>query len=81
MNVGMKRDTLEIVSAESLECELDALAAGSLPGMFGPRSLTWQVNREAEIFLRTGCEPAAARRRSGKLYYGRRGSITSRNGN
>jgi uncharacterized protein (DUF2236 family) len=49
--------TLEIVTSESLERELDrarAIAPGSLSGIFGPRSATWQVNREAAIFLGAG---------------------------
>src|SRR6201993_4041485 len=47
----------EIVSAESLERELNlvrAAAAGSSSGIFGPRSVTWQVTREAAIFLGAG---------------------------
>jgi hypothetical protein len=36
MNVGMKRDTLEIVSAESLECELDGACVS---GWFTPRDV------------------------------------------
>jgi hypothetical protein len=76
MNVGMKRDTLEIVSAESLEYELDGACAS---GWFTPRDV-WPLiaylagQPGGRIFLRTGCEPAAARRRSGKLYYGRQGA-------
>jgi uncharacterized protein (DUF2236 family) len=31
-----------------------AAAAGSLSGIFGPQSITWQVNREAAIFLGAG---------------------------
>src|SRR5712691_10830141 len=57
MNVPSEHDTLEIVSTESLECELNlvrAAAAGSLSGIFGPQSITWQVNREAAIFLGAG---------------------------
>jgi hypothetical protein len=69
MNVGMKRDTLEIVSAESLEYELDGACAS---GWFTPRDV-WPLiaylagQPGGRIFLRTDCEPAAARRRSGKL--------------
>src|ERR1700757_756325 len=47
----------EIVSAESLERELNlvrAAAAGSSSGIFGPRSVTWQVTREAAVFLGAG---------------------------
>ncbi len=48
---------LQIVSMESLERELNLVrgaAAGSLAGVFGPRSITWQVNREAATFLGAG---------------------------
>jgi|SRR5215471_2595020 len=47
----------EIASTESLERELSLVrgaAAGSLAGVFGPRSITWQVDREAAIFLGAG---------------------------
>lgn len=57
MNVPIGRDKFQSVSAESLECELNRVctaAAGSLPGVFGPRSVTWQVDREAAIFLGAG---------------------------
>jgi uncharacterized protein (DUF2236 family) len=57
MNARIEHDPLEIVSAESLERELNLVrsaAAGSLSGVFGPRSITWQVNREAAIFLGAG---------------------------
>ena len=57
MNVPTEHDTLEIVSPESLECELNLVragAAGSLSGIFGPQSVTWQVDREAAIFLGAG---------------------------
>jgi uncharacterized protein (DUF2236 family) len=50
-------DPPEIVSAENLERELSlvrAAAADSLSGIFGPRSMTWRVNREAAIFLGAG---------------------------
>ena len=50
-------EQLEIVSTEKLEGELTNVrgaAAGSLPGVFGPRSMTWQVDREAAIFLGAG---------------------------
>jgi len=49
--------SFEIVGAETLECELNqvrAAAAGSLAGIFGPRSVTWRVDREAAIFLGAG---------------------------
>ena len=57
MTSPAEHDPLEIVSAESLERELNVVrgaAAGSLSGIFGPRSITWQVNREAAIFLGAG---------------------------
>ncbi|MDR3485261.1 MAG: oxygenase MpaB family protein [Bradyrhizobium sp.] len=57
MNVPASRDKIQLVNAESLECELNrvrAAAAGSLSGIFGPRSVTWQVDREAAIFLGAG---------------------------
>jgi uncharacterized protein (DUF2236 family) len=57
MNMPTEHDTLEIVSSEGLERELTlvrAAAAGSLSGIFGPRSVTWQVNREAAMFLGAG---------------------------
>ncbi len=46
-----------IVSAADLELELNwvqAAAAGSLSGIFGPQSVTWSVDREAAIFLGAG---------------------------
>jgi hypothetical protein len=42
---------------ESLERELKrvrAAAAGAAQGVFGPRSLTWQIDRESEIFFGAG---------------------------
>lgn len=48
---------VRIVDADSLERELGrarAAAAGSLPGIFGPQSMIWQVDREAAIFLGAG---------------------------
>src|SRR5262249_59128731 len=57
MNARTEHDPLEIVGTESLERELNLVrgaAAGSLAGVFGPRSITWQVNREAAIFLGAG---------------------------
>src|SRR5262245_40995929 len=47
----------EIVNTENLERELIAVrlaAADPLSGVFGPQSITWQVNREAAIFLGAG---------------------------
>jgi uncharacterized protein (DUF2236 family) len=57
MNVPTLYDTLEIVSAEDLERQLNrvrAAAVDSLSGLFGPQSVTWQVNREAILFLGAG---------------------------
>ena len=47
----------QLVNAQSLEAELDrarAAAAGSIAGVFGPSSVTWQIDREAAIFLGAG---------------------------
>jgi hypothetical protein len=44
MNARTEHDPLEIVGTESLERELNLVrgaAAGSLSGIFGPRSITW----------------------------------------
>jgi uncharacterized protein (DUF2236 family) len=57
MNAQIERDSLKIISTERLECELTLVrgaAAGSLAGVFGPRSITWQVDRESAIFLGAG---------------------------
>ena len=57
MNVPTSNDTVQLVDAKDLQCELNRLraaAAGSLSGLFGPRSVTWQVDREAAIFLGAG---------------------------
>src|SRR5262245_34614215 len=57
MNARTEHGPLEIVGTESLERELNLVrgaAAGSLAGIFGPRSITWQVDREAAIFLGAG---------------------------
>lgn len=48
---------VQLVDGERLESELDrvcAQAAGPVAGLFGPQSLTWQVDREAAIFLGAG---------------------------
>jgi uncharacterized protein (DUF2236 family) len=48
---------VQVVSADGLESELNRVrtsAAGSAPGIFGPRSVTWRVDREAAIFLGAG---------------------------
>jgi uncharacterized protein (DUF2236 family) len=47
----------EFVGAEGLESELSLLCAAtddSLAGIFGPRSMTWRVDREAAVFLGAG---------------------------
>jgi len=57
MTSPAEHDPLEIVSTERLERELTAVrgaAANPLSGVFGPRSITWQVDREAAIFLGAG---------------------------
>jgi hypothetical protein len=69
MALAMERDRLEIVSADTLERELSFVrgaAAGPLPGIFGPRSITWGVSRmrysaNALAALRPGHVPATAR--------------------
>jgi len=46
-----------LVSETELELALDlvrAEAAGSIPGVFGPASVTWRIDREAVIFLGAG---------------------------
>jgi uncharacterized protein (DUF2236 family) len=53
----MDPDPTALVTAESLEAELERVGAAAespLAGPFGPRSLTWQVDREAAIFLGAG---------------------------
>jgi uncharacterized protein (DUF2236 family) len=50
-------DYSELVNAESLERELQrvrAAAAGDAQGAFGPRSVTWQIDRESAIFFGAG---------------------------
>lgn len=57
MSLPTSRNQVELVNTEGLECELDrvrAAASGSLSGVFGPQSVTWQVDREAAIFLGAG---------------------------
>jgi uncharacterized protein (DUF2236 family) len=54
---AMEHGKFQLVSAESLEYELSRMrtaAAGSLSGVFGPRSVTWQIDRESAIFLGAG---------------------------
>ncbi len=46
-----------MVSEDDLEISLDqvrAHAAGPVPGVFGPSSVTWRIDREAIIFLGAG---------------------------
>jgi hypothetical protein len=56
--MNARRDhCFEIVSAEGLESELSLVCAAtgdSLAGIFGPRSMTWRVDREAAVFLGAG---------------------------
>jgi uncharacterized protein (DUF2236 family) len=57
MGAPAEHDQLETVSTERLERELSAVrgaAVEPLSGVFGPRSITWQVDREAAIFLGAG---------------------------
>lgn len=57
MDLLTESDYSQIVSAESLECELNRVrsaAAGPLSGVFGPPSMTWQIDRESAIFLGAG---------------------------
>jgi uncharacterized protein (DUF2236 family) len=56
-NLLTENDYSQVVSVESLESELSqvrAAAAGSSSGVFGPRSMTWQVDRESAIFFGAG---------------------------
>jgi uncharacterized protein (DUF2236 family) len=58
----MSQDQIQPVGAEDLERELNraraaaarAAAASAPAGFFGPQSVTWQVDREAAIFLGAG---------------------------
>ncbi|WP_409189662.1 oxygenase MpaB family protein [Bradyrhizobium sp. RDM4] len=46
-----------MVSEKDLEAALDRVradAAGPVPGVFGPSSVTWQIDREAVVFLGAG---------------------------
>ncbi len=57
MDFQADNDYSQLVTAASLERELQrvhALAAGAAAGLFGPRSLTWQIDRESAIFLGAG---------------------------
>jgi hypothetical protein len=58
MNMPTEHDTLEIVSSEGLERELTlvrAAAAGSLSGIFGPRSATERPQYSWERAARYYC--------------------------
>jgi len=57
MNWLRESDYSQVVSAESLEYALNRVrmaAAGSSSGVFGPRSVTWRIDRESAIFLGAG---------------------------
>nr|WP_249806300.1 oxygenase MpaB family protein [Bradyrhizobium sp. 1] len=48
---------MQVVSANDLELALDKVradAAGPVPGVFGPDTITWRIDREAVIFLGAG---------------------------
>lgn len=50
-------EALQLVSGSDLELALDKVradAAGPMPGVFGPSSVTWRIDREAVIFLGAG---------------------------
>jgi len=53
----MKEESTDIVGPENLERGLrvaHAAAAGANAGLLGPHSITWQVDREAAVFLGAG---------------------------
>jgi uncharacterized protein (DUF2236 family) len=57
MNASADCAKIQVVNADGLERELSRVrtaAAGSLDGIFGPRSMTWRIDREAAIFLGAG---------------------------
>lgn len=57
MIVASSSRGLQLVVEKDLEAALDlvrANAAGPVDGVFGPASLTWQIDREAVIFLGAG---------------------------
>jgi uncharacterized protein (DUF2236 family) len=57
MSFLSRSDYSQIVSAEALEGELRRVRASSIgnaEGVFGPRSLTWQIDRESAIFFGAG---------------------------
>jgi uncharacterized protein (DUF2236 family) len=45
---------LDAAALEKRLAEVGALAAGERDGVFGPRSVTWRVDREAALFLGAG---------------------------
>jgi hypothetical protein len=52
MNFSTDHDNFQVVSPEDLERELRqvrAAAAGAAQGVSGPRSLTWQIDRESAL--------------------------------
>src|SRR5262249_62395635 len=54
---GRERGRFAFGGAATLERDLSFVrgsAAGPLRGIFGPRSITWGINREAAIFLGAG---------------------------
>jgi uncharacterized protein (DUF2236 family) len=56
-NLLTESDYSQVISLESLESQLSqvrAAAAGSLCGVFGPLSMTWQIDRESAIFFGAG---------------------------
>jgi uncharacterized protein (DUF2236 family) len=49
--------TITIIRQEDLEQQLALVkehAAGQLAGLYGPRAMTWRINREAALFLGAG---------------------------
>ena len=50
-------DTYRVVELSDLERQLELLRAAEddpLSGLFGPRSMTWRIDREAALFLGAG---------------------------
>ena len=57
MNFLAESEYSQAVSVESLERELQRVRASTseaAEGVFGPRSLTWQIDRESAIFFGAG---------------------------
>jgi uncharacterized protein (DUF2236 family) len=57
MGFPAEEDYSQVVCTESLERELNRVrgaAAEPSAGVFGPRSMTWQIDRESAIFLGAG---------------------------